>query len=364
MNYDNHWFSSFSPEISHSLALPKEVDVAIIGGGFGGLALLFQLLRNNIKNVVLLEANTLGFKNTGRSTGQITLTGGQKYFSQYKDKKFAREYLKLTLQSMKQLNKSLEVLDCGFHQGGGLHLAKTEDELQFFKEEVEFLNQYDVYATELNNADVKNLTGLDTFNGGMFIPCEAVCNPYKMFFATKSQLNGFANLIYQNATVEYVEDNDILVSDRGTIRAKRIVYCSGLNLLPKLKSKTQVIFHQVVVSEKNDLPNINVTFNYNSSRLRTYDGRYMLDSVSKCKKMVDSSLLLKQVDQIPLPISSHCSYNEVVGKDGIPLIGQIDDNSYVMIGHDLSHACLSAAIILNTLKCGKKISGFDPMREI
>ena len=364
MKYDNYWFSTSSAELNYSLSLPEKVDIAIIGGGFGGIALLFQLLRHGFKNVVLLEEYTLGFKNTGRSTGQITLTGGSQYFTQYKDKKFANEYLKMTLQSIRQLNKSLEPLDCDFEQAGGLHLAKKEEELEFLKGEAEFLNNHDVCAVHIDKKDVKNLIGSDMFIGGIFIPCEATINPYKMFLSTKKQLNGFQNLIYQNAKVEYVDNHDLLIAERGVLKADKIVYCSGPKLIPKLKTQTQNVFHQVVTSAKGNVPNMNVTYNYNSNRIRTHNGHFLLDCVSKSRKIIDTSLLQKQMDELALGITGVCSYNEVVSKDGIPLVGSVSDHEFVMLGHDLSQACLGAASILNCIKSGKQSQLFNPLREM
>lgn len=364
MIYDNYWFSTHKPSLSHSLHLPKEVDVAIIGGGFGGIALLFQLLRNKITNVALLEADTVGFGNTARSSGQITLTGGAKYFSQYKDKKFAKLYLDLTLKSIKQLTKSLSDLDCDFEQSGGMHLAKTKSELQFFKDEVEFLNQSNVQAVMLNAEDVTNLIGSKVFAGGMFVPCEATLNPYKMLFKTKGKLHRLSHLVHQNAKVEYVDGDSLLISQRGVLKAKRVVYCSGLSLLPKLKNKTQNVFHQVAVSKPGNVPQINAVYNYNAARMRTHGGRFILENISRSRKIVDEALLQKQLKEMPLKMSHVCSYNEVVGKDGVPLIGEIEKGHYVMMGYDLSHTCLAASMMLNILKGNKVNKDFDPMRDM
>jgi len=48
-----------------------EAEVVIIGGGFSGINTALELAERGISNVVVLEANYLGFGGSGRNGGQV-----------------------------------------------------------------------------------------------------------------------------------------------------------------------------------------------------------------------------------------------------------------------------------------------------
>lgn len=65
------WALTAAPAAAYSqLAEGISVDVAVIGGGYGGLSAALQIARNG-GNVALLEANTIGLGGAGRNSGLV-----------------------------------------------------------------------------------------------------------------------------------------------------------------------------------------------------------------------------------------------------------------------------------------------------
>src|SRR3990172_3022807 len=74
MDQQIYWHTTVQmPDDSNLRPIPKNVDVAIIGGGYTGLSAARTLAKRGVK-VSVLEANTIGWGASSRNGGMI-LTG-------------------------------------------------------------------------------------------------------------------------------------------------------------------------------------------------------------------------------------------------------------------------------------------------
>jgi glycine/D-amino acid oxidase-like deaminating enzyme len=62
--------SANNPFTGQALAHHAHTDVAIIGGGYGGLSAALELAKSGL-DVHLLEAQTIGFGGSGRNVGLV-----------------------------------------------------------------------------------------------------------------------------------------------------------------------------------------------------------------------------------------------------------------------------------------------------
>jgi glycine/D-amino acid oxidase-like deaminating enzyme len=124
----------------HNSIVPKTADVVIIGGGIVGCAAAYYLAKRGVK-IALVEKGDLSTEGSGHTFGAIRTFG-----------KGPAE-LPLTLKSAEMWKNLSAELNCdvGYRQGGGLILAKTEDEL-------EPLEQYVERSREVGGLDFKMVT--------------------------------------------------------------------------------------------------------------------------------------------------------------------------------------------------------------
>jgi glycine/D-amino acid oxidase-like deaminating enzyme len=66
-----YWWEAYRPGFGDLAEVPREVRVAIVGGGYAGLSAALELARNGI-DAVVLEANELGFGASTRNGGAVS----------------------------------------------------------------------------------------------------------------------------------------------------------------------------------------------------------------------------------------------------------------------------------------------------
>src|SRR6266481_802128 len=66
-----YWWEAYRPISGELVEVPAEARVAIVGGGYAGLAAALELARHGI-DAVVLEANELGFGASTRNGGAVS----------------------------------------------------------------------------------------------------------------------------------------------------------------------------------------------------------------------------------------------------------------------------------------------------
>src|SRR5690349_20355428 len=66
-----YWWQAYRPTSGDLVEVPREARVAIVGGGYAGLAEALQLARHGVEAVVL-EAGALGVGASTRNAGSVS----------------------------------------------------------------------------------------------------------------------------------------------------------------------------------------------------------------------------------------------------------------------------------------------------
>ena len=74
----SYWLAQTAAKQYPKLQADQHVHIAIVGGGLCGLTTAYYL-SSITNNVVVLEADTIGFGASGRNTGKLTALHGAKY---------------------------------------------------------------------------------------------------------------------------------------------------------------------------------------------------------------------------------------------------------------------------------------------
>lgn len=166
------WTETAGAELSRpGGALPDMTDVAIVGGGYTGLAAARSLARRGI-DVTLLERHTLGWGASSRNGGFVL--PGYKPEMEELDRRLGPEragrMFRLTLDAIEYLRNLIaeEQIDCDFVRSGAVTLAAKPGHLKGLEESGRFLRERLSYETELlGPQEVRREIGSSRYHGGL-----------------------------------------------------------------------------------------------------------------------------------------------------------------------------------------------------
>ena len=166
-----------------AVPLPARTDVAIIGGGYTGLAAARTLARGGT-DVTLLERHYLGWGASGRNGGFV-LQGYKpemEELARMVGPDRARRMFQLTLDAMQLLERLIaeEGIVCDFTRCGALTLAAKPGHLPGLEQSGRFLRQELGYETELlSREDMGREIGSARYHGALLDPGGCSLQPAK-----------------------------------------------------------------------------------------------------------------------------------------------------------------------------------------
>jgi gamma-glutamylputrescine oxidase len=107
------------PAPTMSLAESTTADVCVVGGGYAGISCALELAERGY-DVVLLEAQRLGWGASGRNGGQVIVgTGSEEAIEQQFSREDARRAFDVTLEGMRLVQARIAryKIDCGYRPG-------------------------------------------------------------------------------------------------------------------------------------------------------------------------------------------------------------------------------------------------------
>ena len=163
--------------------LPARTDVAIIGGGYTGLAAARQLARGGA-DVTVLERHHLGWGASSRNGGFV-LQGYKpemEELARMVGATRAKHMFQLTLDAMQLLERiiSEEGIDCDFSHCGALTLAAKPGHLPALEQSGRFLREELGYETQLlAREDLGREIGSSRYHGALLDPGGCSLQPAK-----------------------------------------------------------------------------------------------------------------------------------------------------------------------------------------
>ena len=209
-----------SPELEQPL--PPRASVAIIGGGIMGVCIAYELAAAGVRDVVVIERDTLGSGSSAKPLGGVRAT-----FSDPGNIVLGRR----SLDTFERLDR--EGHDIGLKQVGYLFLCRTDAEQANVEASVRVQNSLGCDSRMVSPAEAAEINpflNADALVGGSFSPRDGYAQPSKVVEVYAQGATALGARILERTEVVSLERDDRGVevrTQRGTILADSIVIAAG-----------------------------------------------------------------------------------------------------------------------------------------
>ncbi len=205
-------------------------DVAIVGGGLTGLWTAYYLSEADPSlSIAVLERDVAGFGASGRNGGWCSALFSVSEASLDKrcgpgSGRAQRLAMQATVREVGRV-VATEGIDCGFHQGGTVVLARTPAQLERTHVEVAEARARGIDEGDLaflSPAEARDRIGATDVLGGTFTPHCAAVDPARLVRGLADVVEHRGVRIYEQTEVVAIAPG-VVTTARGTIRARTVV---------------------------------------------------------------------------------------------------------------------------------------------
>ncbi len=232
-----YWAASAGrpPEDDGPVDRDLDVDVAIIGGGYTGLACALFLAREHGIRATVLEANRVGWGCSGRNGGQGQLASGRLQRSQWIarwGKDIALRLHEEICDGFETFRKLVAEIDCDPQPGGHLYIAHRPKKMQFLRREARVWKDVFGYEAEiLGREEVhRRYVRDEDAAGAMHEPMGISVHPLKLMYGYVKLARGLGVRVHAASPVTHWESRGEvhhLTTPGGTVRAKSVAIANG-----------------------------------------------------------------------------------------------------------------------------------------
>lgn len=221
-----------------------EVDTAIIGGGYTGLASAYFLQSFGIQSAII-EQHRIGWGASGRNAG-MSIPGFKMHLGTIMKKwghDTAKEMLQMSIDGIKLATDMIHEhnIDCSLSNQGSISAAFKESHFETFKRNQEFMEKNFQYKTTiLDRHELQSELGTDTYHGLLVDPNAISFHPLNYALGLAAAVEEKDGMIFENTQVLKItkqRDKVILETPKGRVIAAHLIiatngYTTGLT--PKL----------------------------------------------------------------------------------------------------------------------------------
>jgi glycine/D-amino acid oxidase-like deaminating enzyme len=254
------WLDTYGPYTPTScLQGDREVDVAVIGGGFTGVMTAYHLkVTEPSLRVALLEAKTIGYGASGRN-GSFAMTvvglgfdvtplliGKQRF-------QVAHRYMMRAVDEMDHLILT-EKIDCDRIRPGFLRMATTKGYIKRLKHQVERMDALgfeDIYW--IDQEEARQRVNSPRYLGGMWEPRLVLVNPAKLVRAERDLALCLGAEIFENTPALEITSGAKyqIKTPQGVLTSQKLAFATNAytHLFPGLRRKQIPAFTYMIATE-------------------------------------------------------------------------------------------------------------------
>lgn len=231
-------------------------DVCVVGGGYSGLSAALHLAQAGF-DVVLLDAQRVGFGASGRNGGQVGVGQriGQDDLEQMVGLSPARALWDLSLESVSLVRDLIadHSIDCGWADGiiEADHRAKFVPHSHEYAEKLQKSYGYD-RIKPLDRAQIQSLIGSSAYFGGTLDMGGGHLHPLRYVLGLARAATDAGVRIFENSKVERVSENGTVETKAAVIRADHVILgCNGYlgALNPRVAARVMPINNFIAATE-------------------------------------------------------------------------------------------------------------------
>lgn len=226
------WYDDAGVEWRPTTVLPgdREFDVAVVGGGYTGLWTAYYLAQADpTLRIAVLESRFVGFGASGRNGGWCSAI-----FPATLRKVAATSSAADAVRMQQAMNQTVrevgdvvsrEGIDCDFHQGGYVSLARNEAQWARARAEVATWRRWGFGEDQLVLLDAEQASQRVAGSGalgGTFTPHCAALQPAKLVRGLAEAVRRLGVEIYEDTEVHQIRPGQVVTS-RGRVRAEVVI---------------------------------------------------------------------------------------------------------------------------------------------
>lgn len=218
------------PPLEHT----REAEVCIIGGGFAGLATALGLLERGVRDVVVLEAETVGFGASGRNGGFVFggFSLGCRDLLAQLGRERARHLYRLTLDAVETIRQRIARYDIACDANpAGVILANWFDDDAILHDTREFMQrEFEVDWRFMPREELRESVKTGRYFGGLHEANAFHFHPLKYAQGIASAIESLGGTIHEQTRVVRIERRDAgtrVHTAAGSIDARQVVVCCG-----------------------------------------------------------------------------------------------------------------------------------------
>jgi glycine/D-amino acid oxidase-like deaminating enzyme len=257
------WHATYGPyEPSPPLEGEVRADVAIVGGGFTGIATAHYLLEAEPGlRVVVLESEVVGYGASGRNGSfAMTVVGlGLDVLVKLKGRERALEAHRYMERAVDTVGELIERngLDCDYIRPGFLRMATAPRYVDRLQREIELADSLGIDGIEWLDRDAaRERVRSELYLGAWWEPRTALVNPLKLVRETKRVAEGHGARIHEHTPVHGIERGPSLVlrTPAGRVVADKLVLATNAysHLLAPTRRKQVPAWTYIVATEPLD----------------------------------------------------------------------------------------------------------------
>lgn len=328
-----------------------KTDILIIGAGIAGI-LIGYFLKQNGKDVVLIDKAEIASGNTGNTTAKITSQHDliyDKLIKEFGEKK-AKQYAdanEIAIKKYKEIIKERKI-NCDFQELPAYIYSLNE--IDKIKKEVEAAKNLGIDAEFVQKIDIPlDVEGAIKFNNqGQF-------NPLKFLKDISKEL-----VIYENTRAIKIEEN-LVCTDKGNIVANHIVIATHYPIMNApgyyFMKMHQERSYVIALENADSIEGMYIDCEKQGYSFRNYKDLLLLGGISQRTGENESGGSYDKLRKFAKEIypnskeKYHWSAQDCITIDGIPYIGRYSDstpNIYIATGFNkwgMTSAMVSAIII-------------------